>query len=317
MESKPTAVLPTKMSAIERASELARTSMVHAQDVRKSYGKKLVLENVDLSIKPGTFLSLVGPSGCGKSTLLRMILGWEFPDSGHLLIQGKPAGIVDTQRGIVFQSYSLLPHLSVLGNISLGLNLSTPLWKRFMTRKEIKEQAMYHLSNMGMADDAHTMPHKLSGGMRQRVAIAQSLIMNPKILLMDEPFGALDAGTRERMQTFLLGLWEKYKMTIVFVTHDIGEAVFLGTRLVLLSQYYFDDRGDDVKRGARVKLDIPLPHQALSTKAKTDPVFAEKVAYVTEIGFKQSHRWHVDQFNLAHPDSFHTLSKAESNTNGH
>jgi NitT/TauT family transport system ATP-binding protein len=173
-----------------KALHLSKTSMVHIQDVYKSYGPKTVLDNVDLSIGSGEFVSLVGPSGCGKSTLLRLILGQELPDSGTLLIQARPAGLVDQRRGIVYQQYSLYPHLSILDNVALGKHLTTPLWRRPFLHKEIKAAAMFHLESMGLADDVKKYPHELSGGMRQRVAIAQSLIMNPKILLMDEPFGS-------------------------------------------------------------------------------------------------------------------------------
>ena len=295
-----------------RSKELALKNMVHIQDLYKRYGAKVVLDNVDLSIGAGEFVSLVGPSGCGKSTLLRAILGQELPDSGQLLIEGKSAGLVDTRRGIVFQQYSLFPHLSIIDNVALGKHLTTPLWCRPFVRKDIKKEAMFYLESMGLADDVKKYPHELSGGMRQRVAIAQALIMNPKILLMDEPFGALDPGTRERMQVFLLELWEKFKMTVVFVTHDLVEGVFLGTRIVVLSQYYTDGRGDTHQRGSRVIQDILLPRQAMSTAVKSSPEFNAVVDHVREVGFKPTQRYHVSKFNLNHPNSFQTLSAEET-----
>jgi NitT/TauT family transport system ATP-binding protein len=299
-----------QQSALQRAEHLALTSRVHVQDVYKSYDGKLILDNVDLSIPAGQFVTLVGASGCGKSTLLRLILGQELPDSGSLLIDGKPAGLVDSRRGIVYQKYSLFPHLTVLENVMLGKQLTTPIYRRFFMKKEIQEVAMHHLENLGLGKDGEKFPHELSGGMQQRVAIAQTLIMNPKVLLMDEPFGALDPGARERAQVFLLELWEKYKMTIVLVTHDLVEAFYLGDRLVALSNYYTDGRGDSYQRGARVIVDenIKMP---LSTKVKSSAEFNARIEHLKEVAFKPTHRFHVTEFNLRHPDSFQTLSEGE------
>jgi NitT/TauT family transport system ATP-binding protein len=304
------------MSPLEKARRLRAANLVHVQDVFKSYGDKVVLDNVDLSIPNGEFLSLVGPSGCGKTTLLRLILGQELPDSGTLLIENRPAGLVDSRRGIVYQKYSLYPHLTVLENVMLGHQLTTPLWRRWLVRKEIREEAMQHLSTMGLADDVDKHPHQLSGGMQQRVAIAQALIMKPKILLMDEPFGALDPGARERAQVFLLELWEKHRMTIVFVTHDLIEALYLGTRIVALSQHYTDDRGEGYKRGARVVIDQALSRHALPTEVKSSPELLARAEHIKSVAFKPTHRYHVDQFNLSHPSSFQTLSMAESKNGG-
>ncbi len=303
----------TPLESTELAANLSKSAMIHIQDLNKSYGSKLVLDNVDLSIAPGDFVSIVGPSGCGKTTLLRLILGQELPDSGQLLIEGEPAGLPDSRRGIVYQQYSLFPHLSVIDNVAMGSRLSTPLWKRLSgrVRKEIRQKAMYQLDNMGLSEAIGKYPHELSGGMRQRVAVAQSLIMNPKIILMDEPFGALDPGSRERTQIFLLGLWEKFKTTVVFVTHDLEEAVYLGTRVVVLCQYYKDGRGDGVQRGSRVIQDIALPPHAVSTEVKTSPEFNVIIDLVKQTGFKPDHRPHVTEFNLKHPRSFQTLTAEE------
>ncbi len=295
----------------ERLKVLSRTNTVHMQDIYKSYGKHLVLDNIDLSIGSGEFVCLVGPSGCGKSTLLRLILGQELPDSGTFLIEGEPAGLVDERRGIVYQQYSLYRHLTVLENVALGKQLTTPIWRRPFVRKDIKEAAMFHLDNMGLADSINKYPYELSGGMRQRVAIAQSLIMNPKILLMDEPFGALDPGSRERMQVFLLSLWEKFRMTVIFVTHDLDEAVYLGTRIAVLCQYYTDGRGNEFKRGAKIIIARPLPRHALSTEVKSAPEFNSMVTYIRDNGFRPSNRVHISEFNLQHPNSFHTLTAEE------
>ena len=286
---------------------------LHIEDLYKSYGPKIVLENVDLSASEGTFCSVVGPSGCGKSTLFRLVLGEEPPSKGAIYIEGEPVAGPGTDRGIVYQRYSLFPHLTVLDNVALGRNLRTPLAERWRGRKQIREEAMVYLERVRLADHAHKHPHELSGGMQQRVAIAQALITRPKLLMMDEPFGALDPETREAMQLFILELWEEQRMTIFFVTHDMEEAVFLGTRVLVLSQHYTDDRGQDpaVKRGSRIVADYELPSAATSTKVKTSAEFLEITQEIRRIGFSPEHLSHVREFNLRHPDSFQTLTPEE------
>ena len=287
---------------------------LHIEDLYKSYGPKVVLENVDLTATAGPFCSVVGPSGCGKSTLFRMVLGEEAPSAGAIYIEGHPVVGAGTDRGIVYQRYSLYPHLTVLENVALGRNLRSPLGVRWKERKAIREEAMAYLERVHLAEHAHKHPHELSGGMQQRVAIAQALITQPPILMMDEPFGALDPETRESMQLFLLELWEEQRMTIFFVTHDMEEAVFLGTRVLVLSQHYTDDRGDDpaVKRGARIVADYELPSAVHSTKVKTSPAFLEVTEEIRRVGFSREHLRHVREFNLRHPDSFQTLTPQES-----
>jgi NitT/TauT family transport system ATP-binding protein len=282
------------------------------KDVYKQYGTKLVLDNVDLRISNGELVSVVGPSGCGKSTLLRLILGQEQPSSGCIQIDGSPIRSPDRSRGIVYQKYSLFPHLTVLGNVVLGQRLSMGFleWRRERARVEAEAHAI--LSRMRLGKDLHKFPHELSGGMQQRVAIAQALLLRPRVLLMDEPFGALDPGTREDMQLYLLELWEELKMTVFFVTHDLEEAVFLGTRLLVLSQYYRDDRADAAPRGAKVVADHPLPKEANSTLVKVRVEFAEMLAQVRRDGFEPEYRKHVEEFNLRHPDSWRTLTPQEA-----
>ena len=291
----------------------ASDAALHIEDVYKSYGPKLVLENVDLSTREGTFCSVVGPSGCGKSTLFRLVLGEEPPSKGAIYIEGEPVAGPGTDRGIVYQRYSLFPHLTVLDNVALGRNLRTPLGERWRSRGQIRDEAMVYLERVRLAEHAAKHPHELSGGMQQRVAIAQALITRPKLLMMDEPFGALDPETREAMQLFILELWEEQRMTIFFVTHDMEEAVFLGTRVLVLSQHYTDDRGDDpsVKRGSRIVADYELPSGASSTKAKTSPEFLDLTQEIRRIGFSPEHLRHVAEFNLRHPDSFQTLTALE------
>ncbi len=283
------------------------------QDVYKSYGPRRILDNVDVAVDAGELCALVGPSGCGKSTLLRLILGEEEADSGRIEIEGTPVGHPDPRRGIVFQRYSLFPHLSVLQNVMLGRELAEPLLSRWRRRKEFTEEAMHYLERTRLAESAHKFPHELSGGMQQRVAIAQALVLKPKVLMMDEPFGALDPDTREQMQLFLLELWEAQRMTVFFVTHDLEEAVYLGTRVLVLSQYYQDDRGavEGVNRGAKIVADYQLPRGIANTASKHEPEFVELVARIRQEGFDPAYRRHVREFNLRHPDSFRTLTADE------
>ena len=287
--------------------------LLHIEDLYKFYGQKIVLDNVDLSVSAGTFCSVVGPSGCGKSTLFRLILGEEEPTSGEISIDGAEVTSPGTDRGIVYQRYSLYPHITVLENVMLGRSLRAGFLERFSRRAEFRDEAMKYLERVHLAEHAQKFPYELSGGMQQRVAIAQALITNPKILMMDEPFGALDPETREAMQIFLLELWEGHRMTIFFVTHDMQEAVYLGTRVLVLSQHYTDDRGDDpsVKRGSRFVADYQLPSAVNSTKVKTSPEFLQILDEIREVGFNPQHLRHVTQFNLKHPDSFQTLTEEE------
>jgi NitT/TauT family transport system ATP-binding protein len=285
-------------------------SFLLIEDLYKSYGDRLVLDNVDLAVRRGEFCNVVGPSGCGKSTLLRQVLGEETPDSGRVTIEGLDVSHPDTQRGIVFQRYSLFPHLSVLDNVMMGPLLRLSWRDKPKQKKAIREEAIRYLDRMRLSEHATKYPYELSGGMQQRVAIAQSLIMKPSILMMDEPFGALDPDTREQMQVLLLDLWETERMTIFFVTHDLEEAVYLGTRVLVLSQYYTDDRGD-CKRGAKVVADYQLPRAANATDVKRDPQFVALVDKIRHEGFDPVGRKHVTEFNLKHPDSFRTLTPAE------
>ncbi len=286
---------------------------LHLEDVYKSYDR-VILDDIDLSVSKGEFCTVVGPSGCGKSTLLRLILGVETPDSGTLHLHGEEIGYPSPSRGIVFQRYSLFPHLTVLENVMLGRTLPAGLFERQRRKKEFIEEAKYYLERVRLGGQGDKYPHELSGGMQQRVAIAQSLVTSPDILLMDEPFGALDPDTREEMQLFLLELWDEQKMTVFFVTHDLEEAFFLGTRVLVLSQYYTDGRGDNhEKRGAKIVSDHPLHKTGISsTQIKSDPNFIKLTKQIRSEGFDPKIRQHVKEFNLKHPDSFQTLSKVEA-----
>ncbi len=283
--------------------------ILHMEDVSKSYEKKVVLKDIDLMVRAGELCTVVGPSGCGKSTLLRLILGQEKASSGTLLIEGKPVGYPDPQRGIVYQRYALYPHLTALQNVKLGKQLSCGFVERFVRDREFTEEAISFLEVVKLGEHHAKYPHELSGGMQQRVALAQALIMKPKMLLMDEPFGALDPGTREDMQVFLLELWEEIKMTVFFVTHDLEEAVFLGTRILVISQYY--SAGSHIERrsnGARIVADYALERKAASTAVKESAEFGQLIQQIRREGFDPTYLQHVSKFNLRHPDSFQTLT---------
>ncbi|MBI5248759.1 MAG: ABC transporter ATP-binding protein [Desulfomonile tiedjei] len=297
-------------------NKIPHNNLLLMTDVYKAYGEKVVLDNIDLSVAAGELCTVVGPSGCGKSTLLRLILGQERATRGEIYVDGNPVGYPDPQRGIVYQKYSLFPHLSVLENVMLGKNFTTGLPDRILHRKRIQEEAVYYLEKVDLAEHYQKYPHELSGGMQQRVAIAQALIMKPRIILMDEPFGALDPGTRERMQVFVLQLWEEFDMTVFFVTHDLEEAVYLGTRILVLSQYYSDGRDEETcSRGAKIVADYPLARRAESTMVKATSEFGDLIQTIRREGFDPDYRQHVTDFDLKHPDAFQTLTEEEMRPN--
>ena len=283
---------------------------IYKQYPRKGSGMVTVLNDINLRVKAGEFISLVGPSGCGKSTLMRLLLGSELPTSGSIFIGGKKASGPNRDRGIVFQRYSLFPHLTVLENVMFGLELEQInlakkwLWYPGYRRKkrQFVDEAMEYLRRVRLDGHADKHPHELSGGMQQRVAIAQALIMKPIVLLMDEPFGALDPGTREEMQLFLLQLWEKERMTIFFVTHDLEEALFLGERVLVLSSYYSAEQEDS--EGSKIVIDKKITSASSdSTDSKYTPEFNVLLEQIRRDGFTESHRQQVTEFDLSHPDS--------------
>lgn len=194
-----------------------------------SVEKMLALDNFNLSVNQGEFLAILGPSGCGKSTFLSMLAGLTDYDGGRVEIDGEPVAGADQNRGVVFQSYALFPWRTVLENVEIGLEI------RGIRKKERKETAREYLALVGLENFANRHPHQLSGGMKQRVAIARALAYKPDILLMDEPFAALDAQTREVLQLELLHIWEKSAQTIVFVTHSIDEAIILADRVAVMT----------------------------------------------------------------------------------
>ncbi|WP_315813561.1 MULTISPECIES: ABC transporter ATP-binding protein [unclassified Bradyrhizobium] len=236
-------------------------STLSFRNVWVEYGNQVVLERINLEIASGTFLSIVGPSGAGKSTFLRLILGQEKPTQGAVLLDGQPfPAEPGPDRGIVFQRYSVFPHLTVLGNVLLGYELAaSPFTARLFgsARKEAMEKSLALIEAVGLAEHRDKYPSALSGGMQQRLAIAQALAKQPRVLLLDEPFGALDPGTRAQMHALIKPLWREHNMTIVMVTHDIKEAFGLATRLIALDRPRKDPQAPE-RFGARITYDLDL-----------------------------------------------------------
>lgn len=235
--------------------------LIKARNLWKKYGNNVVLEGLNLSVNAGEFITMVGTSGCGKSTFLKMLLGMEDTTSGELLLDGKPIpNEPDQSRGIVFQQYSVFPHLTVLENVIIAREFehSPLLGKLFGSRKKsVIEEAKALLESVGLSPAVDKYPHELSGGMKQRLAIAQALIRQPRILLLDEPFGALDPGIRADMHQLILKLWREHNLTIFMVTHDLSEGFYLGTRLWVFDKLRRDPHAPEAF-GASITYDIPV-----------------------------------------------------------
>jgi NitT/TauT family transport system ATP-binding protein len=255
-----------------------------AQRYRVRGGHQIVFDELDVTIAGHQFVSLIGASGCGKSTLLRLVLGSEPPWKGTLHSNGEPITHPDRTRGIVFQKYSLFPHRTVLENVMFGLELSrTYLFQNWLTwpwyrrhHRRFRDEAMHHLQQVKLHEHAGKYPHQLSGGMQQRVAIAQALIMKPRILLMDEPFGALDPATRESLQRSIVAAFHDHSTTILLVTHHLEEALRVGTRLLVLAR---DPRNPPA--GSRIVIDQPIAQGA----PLDSPESQELLAHVRHAGF--------------------------------
>jgi len=192
-------------------------------------GSLIVLKDINMAISEGEFICAVGASGSGKSTLLRQIAGLDTPTAGEVKVDGKRITGPGPDRGMVFQHYTLYPWMTVQANVEFGLKLQG------IPKKQRRERASYYLNMVGLTEFARSLPQELSGGMKQRAAIARALAFEPKVLLMDEPFGALDVHTKETMHEFMLSLWRRAKLTIFMITHDVEEAVFLSNRIYALS----------------------------------------------------------------------------------
>jgi ABC-type nitrate/sulfonate/bicarbonate transport system ATPase subunit len=245
---------------------MAASSILQVRGVERRFDTTLALQATDLDVAENDFIAILGPSGCGKSTLLRIVAGLDRQTAGEVLLDSRRIDGPGADRGMVFQSYTLFPWLTVRENVCFGLR------ERGVGRAEQLDVANTFLAKVGLKGFENHYPKQLSGGMQQRVAIARALANNPRMLLMDEPFGALDHQTRELMQELLLGIWEEQKKTVLFVTHDIDEAVFMASRVVVMSA-----------RPGRIKLDrrVELPHPR-HYSVKTTPEFAALKAELTE-----------------------------------
>jgi len=245
-------------------------SILHIHEVSKTFRSNTqdtqALLATSLSVAENDFITILGPSGCGKSTLLRMVAGLDVPTTGHIELDGRTVTEPGADRGMVFQSYTLFPWLTVLQNVCFGLR------EKGLPLAEQEAIARQFLQQVGLQDFAHHFPKQLSGGMQQRTALARALANNPRILLMDEPFGALDHQTRELMQELLQDIWQSQRKTVLFVTHDIDEAIFMGNRVVVMSA-----------RPGRIKCDLPvdLPYPR-HYSVKTTAAFSELKARLTE-----------------------------------
>ena len=234
---------------------------VSIRDVWKEYGDQVVLERINLEIPPHSFCSIVGASGCGKTTFLRMLLSEERPTRGKILVDGKPlADEPGLDRGVVFQRYSVFPHLTAIENVVLGIELSR---SRFIgrlfgaARRRAMEEAEDYLNCVGLEQARDKYPAALSGGMQQRLAIAQALVCKPRILLLDEPFGALDMGTKAQMHELIIRLWRDSDMSVFMVTHDLKEGFALGTRVLVFDKVRYDTQAPEAF-GASITYDVPL-----------------------------------------------------------
>lgn len=236
-------------------------SFLTVENLYKSYGDNLVLERLNLKVEQGEFISMVGASGCGKSTFLNMLLGKESPTKGKIILENKPLiQEPDAERGIVFQKYSVFPHLTVLQNVMIADEFAQARWlgwTRGKTKKSIKRKAQEFIDAVGLTQAVSKYPHELSGGMQQRLAIAQALMKSPKILLLDEPFGALDPGIRADMHELIHDIWRKNNLTIFMVTHDIKEGFALGSRLWVFDKVRHDPHAPNAY-GAQITFDLPL-----------------------------------------------------------
>lgn len=261
--------------------------MVEIERVSKSFYKTVkdcttevkALAEVNLSVRPNEFLSIIGPSGCGKTTLLKMIDGLIPYDSGKISIDGKQISAPGPDRAVVFQTFALLPWRTVLANVEFSLEL------RQISAQERTEIARDCLKRVGLGDFENHYPHELSGGMQQRAGLARALAVNPSILLMDEPFGAVDAQTRQLLQEELLELWQRERKTVIFITHSMDEAVYLSDRVVVMTP-----------RPGRVAevLDVPLARPRIAEAVRRDPKFVELTNYIWDSLKKAMENGHAD-----------------------
>jgi len=245
--------------------EIERVSKSFQKTVNESTTEIKALADVSFSIRENEFISIIGPSGCGKTTLLKIIDGLIPHDSGQILINGKRVNAPGPDRAVVFQTFALLPWRTVLANVEFSLELrQVPAEERTKTARE-------YLKRVGLDDFENHYPHELSGGMQQRAGLARALAVNPMILLMDEPFGSVDAQTRQLLQEELLELWQRERKTVIFVTHSMDEAVYLSDRVVVMTP-----------RPGRLAefLDVPLPRPRIADDVRRDPKFVDLTNYI-------------------------------------
>jgi NitT/TauT family transport system ATP-binding protein len=254
------------MTGTAAVAQLSVEKVARVFPAPRGRGQIEALKPIDLAVERNDFLTILGPSGCGKSTLLRIVAGLDTPTAGRVLLDGRPIASPGPDRGMVFQSYTLFPWLSVQDNICFGLR------EKGMALPVQHERAAFFIDRVGLNGFEHHYPKQLSGGMQQRTALARALANDPQILLLDEPFGALDNQTRVLMQELLLGIWEADRKTVLFVTHDIDEAIFMANRVAVLTA-----------RPGRIKteLAITLPHPRHYT-LKTTAEFSAYKARLTE-----------------------------------
>jgi NitT/TauT family transport system ATP-binding protein len=245
--------------------EIQAVSKIYQKTVKDSTTKLEALSNVNLTVRANEFVSIIGPSGCGKTTLLKIIDGLIPYDDGSILINGKPIRGPGPDRAVVFQTFALLPWRTVLGNVEFSLEF------RKISPKQRSEIARDYLHRVGLGDFENHYPHELSGGMQQRAGLARALAVSPEILLMDEPFGAVDAQTRQLLQEDLLELWQRERKTVIFITHSMDEAVYLSDRVVVMTP-----------RPGKVAeiLDVPLARPRIADEVRRDPRFVDLTNYI-------------------------------------
>jgi len=245
------------------------------ENVSKAYGSHIVLDGISLTVREGEFVCFIGHSGCGKSTLLDMVSGFRKPSNGEVRLETKRISQPGPDRMVVFQNYSLLPWMSAFDNIYLGVSSVYAEKSKAEKTKIVRE----HLELVGLSEAADKKPGELSGGMKQRVCIARALALRPKVLILDEPFGALDAITKEELQEELLKIWRDHQVTVLMITHDIDEALFLGDRLVMMTN------GPAAKIGEI--LDIPFARPRNRTSVMQDPEYYHLRNYALDYLFRR------------------------------
>jgi NitT/TauT family transport system ATP-binding protein len=252
--TSPGTMSATSLNESEVENRRTDEPLLEIRNLDLSYADNIVLRRFDLTVDEGEFVCLLGRSGCGKTTLLKLIAGLIRPHGGHMLIDGKAISGPGSDRSMVFQNYGLFPWRTVLGNVEFGLEV------RGIDRATRREAALREIRRLGLAGFERHYPGQLSGGMQQRVALARAFTKNPRLLLMDEPFAAVDLQTREFLQDELLKIWEAIRTTVVFVTHSLEEALYLGDRVVVLGP-----RAAGIQ--ANVRIDLPRPRQSNVTRS--------------------------------------------------